>query len=227
MSDGISTAKAIALIKALGGGGGGTAHGIPSGGSTGQILRKTSGTDYDVGWSTNSLHNLSDTYALNTAQYGNVLAYSEYMDWRPANLRGYMGYFEDDGQGNVVLELDNGHMPGYVPPDGFSGYVVDNDSVDQSEQYDLMWANIQNDEYGNPQSVVYWFFSKQLSTPFNLNIKKFASTYDSEMGEWSPCTEQTAASTHEVSHTWVGTAAEYAALSPNYDANTLYSIKEA
>lgn len=32
------------------GGGGGSEHGIPAGGTTGQILAKASGTDYDAGW---------------------------------------------------------------------------------------------------------------------------------------------------------------------------------
>jgi len=33
-----------------GGGGGGTDHGVPSGGTTGQVLAKASDTDYDVEW---------------------------------------------------------------------------------------------------------------------------------------------------------------------------------
>ena len=37
-------------IEFAGGGGGGTDHGIPSGGTTGQVLAKTSDTDYDVEW---------------------------------------------------------------------------------------------------------------------------------------------------------------------------------
>lgn len=41
----------IALIKALArGSGGGTGHGIPSGGTAGQVLAKTTATDYDAGW---------------------------------------------------------------------------------------------------------------------------------------------------------------------------------
>ena len=39
-----------ALCKGSGGGGGGTDHGIPSGGTTGQVLKKASGTDYDATW---------------------------------------------------------------------------------------------------------------------------------------------------------------------------------
>ena len=200
-------------------------HNIPSGGTTGQILAKTNGTDYNVQWKTNSLTNLSGTY-FNLPQYGDVLAYSQYMDWRNKPIREYMGYFADDGDGNVILEFSDGNLPGYEPAPGFGGYVVDNDSPDMDEQYDLIWAHIETDENGNYLSATYWFLAKGLSTPYDLKIKKFVSTYDDDLGEWGPCTEQPAADTHEVSHTWIGTAAQYAALSPNYDSHTIYYITQ-
>lgn len=41
------------LDNTQGSGGGAAANGVPAGGSTGQILRKVSGADYDDGWSDN------------------------------------------------------------------------------------------------------------------------------------------------------------------------------
>jgi hypothetical protein len=46
------------------GGGGGTGHGIPAGGTTGQILTKTSGTDYDADWADKPSYTASDVGAL-------------------------------------------------------------------------------------------------------------------------------------------------------------------
>ena len=40
----------LAAILENGGGGGGTGHGIPAGGTKGQVLKKRSGTNYDVEW---------------------------------------------------------------------------------------------------------------------------------------------------------------------------------
>lgn len=199
-------------------------HNIPSGGSTGQILAKTNGTDYNVQWKTNSLANLSGTYFM-LPQYGDVLAYSQYMDWRNKPLREYMGYFADDGDGNVILEFTDGNLPGYEPAPGFGGYVVDNDSPDMNEQYDLIWQHLVTNEYGEYQSTTYWFLCKSQSTPYDLKIKRFTATFDDNTGEWSNLTEQTAPNTHEVSHTWIGTAAEYALLG-SYDAHTIYYITQ-
>jgi hypothetical protein len=47
IGDGTSTWSALAYQ-----GGSGTAHGIPSGGTTGQVLSKVNSTDYNVQWST-------------------------------------------------------------------------------------------------------------------------------------------------------------------------------
>ena len=249
MSD---TGKTIALIKALAGGSGGSGgtsnysdlsnkpqinsvtlsgnksfsdlgiHNLPSGGSSGQVLAKTNGTDYNVQWKTNSLANLSDTNT-SAAVYGDILAYST--GWESRALREYMGDFADDGSGNIVLQFANGQSPDYAPGDGFAGYVVDSDSSD-SDEYDLLWQHLETNENGDYTKSTYWFLDKKLSTPYDLKIRKFVAECDPDTGEWGAITEQTAPDTHEVSHTWIGTAAQYAALSPNYDAHTIYYITQ-
>ena len=203
---------------------GGDAHGIPSGGSSGQVLAKSSGTDYAVQWKTNSLANLSDTY-IDLVAEGKVIAASMYGDWRSQSLRVYMGSFMDIGEGEIALFFNDGNPPGYEPPPGFDGYIINNGS-DEQEEYDFLWQRLVTNEYGEYQSTTYWFLCKSQSTPYDLKIKKFAATFDNDLGEWSNLTEQTAPDTHEVSHTWIGTAAQYAALSPNYDSHTIYYITQ-
>ena len=199
-------------------------HNLPPSGSSGQVLAKSSNTDYAVQWKTNSLASLSDTY-IDSVVEGNVIAGSMYGDWRSQPLRVYMGCFMDIGEGEIALFFDDGNLPGYEPSPGFGGYIVNNDSEEQ-EEYDFLWQHLVTNEYGEYQSTEYWFLCKSQSTPYDLKIKRFAATFDNELGEWSNLTEQTAPDTHEVSHTWIGTAAEYAALSPNYDAHTIYYITQ-
>lgn len=243
--------KIIALIKALGGGSGGSGgtsnysdlsnkpqinsvtlsgnksfsdlgiHNLPSGGSSGQVLAKSSNTDYATQWKTNSLENLSDT-SISYPESGSVLAYTEYGVWQSKMLRGYMGWIEDDGEGNNVLNFADGYgIDSEITP-GFSAYINDADEV----VYDFLWRYFATDEYGEYQSVTYWFICKEQSTPYDLKIRKFTATYDANDSYWNPLIEVTAAGTHEVSHTWIGTAAQYAALSPNYDSHTIYYITQ-
>jgi len=52
-------------------GGGGTGHGIPDGGTTGQVLTKSSGSDYDADWATPSALSISTaTVTLVAADWG-------------------------------------------------------------------------------------------------------------------------------------------------------------
>lgn len=185
MSD---TGKTIALIKALGGGSGGSGgdtHGIPSGGYESQILAKTSSSNYEADWT---------------------------------SLCKNMGAITDDGEGHMILMVYNG-----LPPEGYSGYVY---ADDDGLNYDYLWYIPEFDQDDNPVRNTYYFIAKGSSSPFDMKIRKFVEEYDNDTGDWTPAYEVTAAGTHEVSHTWIGTAVQYAALSPNYDAHTIYYITQ-
>ena len=220
MSD---TGKTIALIKALGGGsggGGGDAHGIPSGGSSGQVLAKSSGTDYATEWKTNSLVNLSDTTVTASTPEDQILKRNWSGKWEGAYIRQSMGYFDDDGEGNTMFYWDNTEQV-----HGFTCYATDDES-ENSDEYEFLWKNDETDGDGNPYKRTFYFLGKTGSTPYNLNIRKFVGMYDEDYGDYTGYYEQTAPDTHEVGHTWIGTAAQYAALSPNYDAHTIYYITQ-
>lgn len=200
---------------------GGDAHGIPSGGTANQVLAKVNSTNYNVTWKTNSLENLSDT-SISYPESGSVLAFTEDGNWQSKLLRGYMGWIEDDGEGNYTLAFSDGYGVDEPITPGFSAFINDGDGV----EYDFLWRCFAADEYGEYQSATFWFVCKDQSTPYDLKIRKFTATYDANDSYWNSPVEVTAAGTHEVSHTWIGTAGQYAALSPNYDAHTIYYITQ-
>lgn len=225
MSDEISTAKIIALIKALaGGGGGGDAHGIPSGGTTGQIIKKTSGTDYAVAWANNTLGGLSDVDA-SSSYPDDMLTVGASGDWERHSPDVGLGACEDDGGGNIVWDYDlsvNENDPANMSP-LWRKIMYD---IETGHDLTFLWRTVEYDGDENEVKKTYYFIDHVASTPFAPSIKRFVTELVSD--EWTPATLQTSpAVAHEVARQWVGTAAEYAALSPDYDANTLYYIKEA
>ena len=139
------------------------------------------------------------------------------VQWK--TIRSQIGYIDSDGD-DTILYLDGG-----LPDKGFCGYVIDYTS-DNTDEYDYLWTVTDRDENESDIRYTYYFIGKTLSTPYDLKIKKFVEEYDANTGEWTPAYEQTAPKTNEVSHTWIGTAAQYAALSPNYDSHTIYYITQ-
>lgn len=72
-----------------GGGGGGTEHGIPAGGTTGQALVKNSNTDYSVVWSsvggTGSNHSHGNLTSLGVVNVTSGAALGGYLIWGDAS----------------------------------------------------------------------------------------------------------------------------------------------
>lgn len=198
---------------------GGDAHGIPSGGTANQVLAKTDGTDYNVQWKTNSLVNLSDTTVTASTPEGQILRRSWTGKWEGAYIRQSMGFFYDDGEGNIMFYWNNTE-----PAHGYTCYATDDES-ENADEYEFLWKNDEPDGNGDPYRRTFYFLGKTGSTPYNLNIRKFVGIYDDDYGDYTGYYEQTAPDTHEVSHTWVGTQAEYTALG-TYDAHTIYYITQ-
>lgn len=195
-------------------------HNLPPSGSSGQVLAKSSNTDYAVQWKTNSLQNLSDTRNIENADELAVLTWGGFGKWEPQQIRTNLGTIMDDGEGNTILVMNGG-----LPACGFTGFVTDDTSENYAE-YDYLWTVTDRNENEEDIRYTYYFVGKELSTPYDLKIRKFVEEWNDQTYEWSPAYEQTAAGTHEVSHTWIGTAAQYAALSPDYDAHTIYYITQ-
>ena len=241
--------KELLMAKLFGGsgGGGGDAHGIPSGGTTAQVLAKTSGTDYAAGWTT-------PHYIPSGGTTGQVLAISSNTDYaagwttpRDVPSGGSAGQILTRyGYGNdyrwqdlsipadkliesTWLDEENGrtsvHLIGgdltYILQCGKKLRIYDSETENT-----IMYLIAANDYYDSVQDETEsWAYFLDVSDQNVFpRIRYFKKEYDDYWGDYVYY-EQTPP-THTVTGAWVGTAAEYAALSPNYDANTIYYIKE-
>lgn len=163
---------------------------IPSGGSTGQVLAKSSNSDYALEWVS------KNTYNTATIGYWNSRPYLQYSS-------GYNGLVTDFNRGITIFIQDGENSVVYGPIIGIAG--IDEPPADV-DAIALLWMM----DYTN-MSVA-------------PRLRMYRCEYDDDMGDymWFEINSPD----HAVTGTWVGTAQEYAALSPNYDSNTIYYIKE-
>lgn len=205
------------LLGKRGGGGGGDAHGIPSGGTTGQVLAKTSGTDYAAGWTT-------PHYIPSGGGSGQVLAKSSNSDyaleWVSKNTynTAMIGYWD----GMPYLQYSSGYS-GLITDfkRGITIFIRDENSVVYGPIIGM--ADIDEPPADVDAIALLWMmdYSDMSVAP---RLRMYRCEYDDDMGDYMWF--EISSPDHAVTGTWVGTAAQYAALSPNYDANTIYYIKE-
>lgn len=168
-------------------GGGGDAHGIPSGGFEGEVLFKKSNTNYDAEW--------------RTPQH----IYTGYLQTTENDVT----YITPDFDEDIVYLAENGYCIRLYDL-GNNGTIM------------YMIAAFSHEDNGDWED---WAWFLDVSDPGAFpKIRMFKKVYDEDVGD-DVYAEQTPP-THAVTGAWVGTAAQYAALSPNYDSNTIYYIKE-
>lgn len=239
-----------ALIGGGGGGGGGDAHGIPSGGTTGQVLAKSSGTDYSAGWTT-------PHYIPSGGGSGQVLAKSSSTNyatqWKSFGIGDLSNVYVTSGNalplsrmtlvGNnrwepsrplvtTVLGEDDGNGVAYIQAAAIPSNLTFSDLV--SCGYNLIAIDAETDKPAlimltampydgdDPDAVdIVWLLDIS-SQPYVPKIRVFKSEWD----EGGMMAFEITPPTHAVTGAWVGTAQEYAALAPNYDSHTIYYIKE-
>lgn len=200
------------------GGGGGDAHGIPSGGTTGQVLAKTSNTDYSAAWSTPRTVPTGGSSGQVLTRYGSS---GDYV-WQSVSVP------SDALIGETWLETEGNRTRIHYSVDNFASYMDSGKKFriyDDSDNSTIMYLIAAGDYYDEDlgDSVMWAYFIDVSGADGIPRIRYFVREYDEDFGDYLYY-EQTPP-THAVTGTWVGTAAEYAALSPNYDANTIYYIK--
>lgn len=202
-----------------GGGGGGDAHGIPSGGTSGQVLAKTSGTDYAAGWTTPRDVPSGGSPGQVLTRYG----YNGDYVWQSLSIPTdalIESTWLDDVNGRTRIHPSFDDLA-YLLQNGKKVRIYDSETENT-----IMYLIAANDYYDSVQDETEsWAYFLDVSDP-NIfpHIRYFKKEYDDDWGDYVYY-EQTPP-THAVTGSWVGTAAQYAALSPNYDANTIYYIKE-
>ena len=197
------------------GGGGGDAHGIPSGGTTGQVLAKTSNTDYSAGWTTPRTVPTGGVSGQILTRYGATY------EWRDLSIPTdalIQSMWLDEVDGRTRIHAFNDLT--YLFHCGKKLRIYD--SLTEST---IMYLIAADDYYDSVQDETEsWAYFLDVSDPNVFpHIRYFKKEYDEDWGD-DLYYEQTPP-THAVTGAWVGTAQEYAALSPNYDANTIYYIK--
>lgn len=201
-------------------------NGIPTGGTTGQVLKKTGSADYAAGWSgmaLNDLSNVSARQAYDTDKY--ALVYNNptntWVAGKPVPGAQYNGYVDqaydpatyEPIEDTYCIYLDNGQIDPL-----YTQYVADSAMyVLRNTEHELYWSTYsEEDDY---PSAIY-LIDRASGTPFNRNIKRFA--YDGSVGGF---VEAPLALVNEVTGMWTGTQAQYDALATK-DAHTVYFIQE-
>jgi hypothetical protein len=141
------------------------------GGTTGQVLKKTSGTDLDVEWGTAS----SGLTLINTTSFSAVASQSV-NDVFSATYENYLilgNNIQSTSDGNITMRLRVGG--------------ADNSSANYNRGY-IIWtgsALIGNDE----NAATNWAIGRantSLSSAFNIQLNSpFTATYTSGIGHWS------------------------------------------
>lgn len=206
--------------KTSGGGGGGDAHGIPSGGTTGQVLAKTSGTDYAAGWATprDVPSGGSAGQILTRYGYGNDYRWQDLSI--PTDKLIESTWLDDvNGRARIHSWSDNDLTSLFENGKKFRIY-------DSATENTIMYLIAANDYYDQTlDETESWAYFLDVSDPNVFpHIRYFKKEYDEDWGDYLYY-EQTIP-THAVTGAWVGTAQEYAALAPSYDSHTIYYIKE-
>lgn len=198
----------MGLLLGKRGGGGGDAHGIPSGGTTGQVLAKTSGTDYAAGWTT--LKGIPSG-----GDKGTVLMKSSNSSY--STTWGTMMYNINLTTANNTYKI--GTNPGDVAAEFNNGKIVRIFTNSGSVPRGVCVGYQQS--YDDQSRPVYemWFIASEVGK-YNQRMLYYRSDADSQgyLTERDP-------GTHDVTASWIGTKNEYDALG-TYDANTIYYIKE-
>lgn len=215
----ITDATGAHTFDVMDGEGGGTAeNGLPTGGTTGQVLKKTGSADYAAGWSGMALNDLSNVN-INLPYQGCVLTFNNNKWGAGLAIMSQCGFIDED------IDYDTGDPTGtYAIFNGscldpmHTQYVRDdNGYVMTHNQHEVYWTS-NFDDYTSDSSI--YLIDRASGTPFNRNIMRFA--YNPNTGTYA---EAPLALTNEVTGMWTGTQAQYDALATK-DAHTVYFIQE-
>lgn len=176
-------------------------NGLPAGGTSGQILKKTGSADYAAGWETLNLNSLSDVQ-INSYGEDSILTYKAGR-WVGGNpVVSYKGNIEEGTDPDGAK---------YIIDPGFSDPIYAQTVNGDSAAWDLWW---------NVYDESVYLLNRTAGSPFNPQMRRF--TYNSEMGWYE---EAALAQANEVTGMWTGTQAEYDAIAEK-DAHKVYFIQE-
>lgn len=190
-------------------------HFIPSGGTANQVLAKTNNTNYAVEWATpHYIPSGGSTGQVLTKTNGN----NYNVEWKNVELikKGYLA----DSNGRTYIRCEFTEDIVQISKDGYGMriYELADNSTIMYMIAAFSWINASDTD-----ELWAWFIDVSNANIFP-KIRMFKKEWDDYYGE-DLYFEQTPPA-HTVTGAWVGTAQEYAALSPNYDSNTIYYIKE-
>lgn len=199
-------------------GGGAAENGLPTGGTTGQVLKKTGSADYAAGWSDVALDDLSNVN-INFPYQGCILTFNDNKWGVGPAIVSQCGFVDED------IDYDTGDPTGTYAIFNAScldpmhpQYVRDGNSyVMTHNQHEVYWTS-NFDDYTSDSAI--YLIDRASGTPFNRSIKRFAYNPNTDTYAEAPL-----ALANEVTGMWTGTQAQYDALATK-DAHTVYFIQE-
>jgi hypothetical protein len=209
---GTYTNEAKAAIKSMLGISDG-ANGLPSGGTSGQVLKKTGSADYASGWSGMALNDLSDVSAPSSSTVNYILKRND-NNWSVSEIASNYGDLVDNGDPNeIYISRDARNYNPSFPCN--AAYVRDG----SYNCWDIIWSNGDTDPTSETPENIY-VVNRAANTPFNHVTRRFVYNYDYSCYEEVPL-----ALDNEVVGFWTGTQAQYDALTTK-DAHKVYFIQE-
>lgn len=189
------------------------ANGLPAGGATGQVLKKTGSADYAAGWSGMALNDLSDVSAPSSSTVNYILKRND-NNWSVSEIASNYGDLVDNGDPNeIYISRDARNYNPSFPCN--AAYVRDG----SYNCWDIIWSNGDTDPTSETPENIY-VVNRAANTPFNNVTRRFVYNHDYSCYEEAPL-----ALDNEVVGFWTGTQAQYDALATK-DAHKVYFIQE-